>query len=221
MSLATYADLQTAIGNELNRADLASVIPDFVTRFEARARRELRDWLRFTVTATNVTTDYTIAATVAEVLSVNYNDGTSGSHNFQLQLVPKERYQELMDDQSILTSLPGQVAYVDADIDAGTTILRFWPPTGTTSPIANLKVEGIKVLPSLSASQTTNALLREAPDLYLHGSLAEAGNYLQHDERIPAWEARVKDGFRMLRIQTERKLYSGEVRSRPVPVVFG
>lgn len=221
MGLSTYADLQTAIGNELNRSDLTNVIPDFITRFEALARRELLNWLRFTVTATNVTADFTIAATVDEVLSVNYNDGTSGSHNFELALVTKERYQELMDDQSILSSLPGQVAYVDADIDAGTTILRFWPPAGSSAAIANLKIEGIKVLPSLSASQTTNALLREAGDLYLYGALAEAGNYLQHDERIPKWEARRDRGFKQLMKKTDRKLYSGVPRSRPVPVVFG
>ena len=53
-----------------------------------------------------------------------------------------------------------RLAYVDTDVDAGTTMLRFWPPAGTTAPIANLKIEVIKVVREL-----TNLGLKEAKDL--------------------------------------------------------
>src|SRR4051812_14899738 len=42
MSLATYADLQTQIGNWLARGDLTTYIPDFITLFEAAAMRKLK-----------------------------------------------------------------------------------------------------------------------------------------------------------------------------------
>ena len=42
-------------------------------------------------------------------------------------------------------------------------------------------------LPSLSATQTTNWLILNAPDVYLYGSLLEATPYLQDDARIPIW----------------------------------
>lgn len=220
MSLATYTDLQAAIGAELNR-DVSSIAPDLITRFEVRARRELRDWLRTTLTATAVTADYLLPATVSDVLSVNYRDGASGAHNFIVDLVSKEVYQSFLEDQSSPTSVNGQLVYVDADIDAGTTTLRFWPPASVSAPIANLGIEVIKVLPALSATQTTNALLREAPDCYLWGSCVEAARYLQHDERIGMWSTERDAGFKALRILTERRLYGGSPRRRNLPRVFG
>jgi hypothetical protein len=42
MPLTTYAELQAAIGDWLERADLAARIPDFITLFEAAANRRLR-----------------------------------------------------------------------------------------------------------------------------------------------------------------------------------
>lgn len=221
MPLDTFTNLQSAIGAELNRSDLSGQIPDFITRFEVKARRALHDWLRTSVTATNVTADYTLPATVSDVLSVNINDGTNGSHNYVMDLIDKGQYQSFMEQDSSGSSTAGQAVYPDVDVDAGTTVLRFWPPATTTGPIANLKVEVVKVLPSLSASQTTNALLREAPDLYLYGSLVEAGNYLQHDERIPGWIAARDQGFRDLRILTQRRLFGGAPRRHQLPVVFG
>jgi len=221
VALDTYANLQAAVGTELNRADLSAVIPDLITRFEVRARRELRDWLRTTLTATNVTADYVLPTTVSDVLSVSYHDGTSGAHNFSLDLVSKEAYQGWMDLQSVPVATAGQLAYVDFDADAGTTTLRFWPPATSTGPIANLLIEVVKVLPALSATQTTNALLREAPDAYLNGACAEAAKYLMHDERVALWAQERDTAFRALRILTERRLYGGAPRRRTLSRVFG
>jgi hypothetical protein len=221
MALDTYANLQLAIGTELNRSDLTGVIPDLITRFEVKARRELRDWLRTTMTIANVTADVLVAATVGDVLSVSYNDGTNGAHNFPLDVLSKDAYQRFMENQATIATVAGQAVYPDVDVDAGTTTLRFWPPAGSTAPIANLKIEFIKVLPSLSATQTTNALLREAPDIYLNGSCAEAAKYLQHDERIGVWAADRDQGFKALRILTERRLYGAQPRRVTLNRVFG
>lgn len=220
MALDTFTNLQTAIAAELNRSDLAAVVPDFITRFEAKARRELRDWLRTTLSVTNVTGDYAVAATGAEVLGVSYHDGTNGAHNFPLDLVSREQYQNLMDAQAIPVSTPGQVCYVDKDVQTGTTTLRFWPPVTATGPIANLLIEVVGYLPALGVSQATNALLRDAPDAYLAGSCAEAAKYLQHDERVAIWSADRDAAFRSLRIATERQLYGGAPRPRALARVF-
>lgn len=219
MSLATYDDLKAAIGSELSRSDLAAVVPDFITRFEADARRKLRDWLRFSVSLTNLTADTVVAATVSDVLSVAMNDGTHGANNRMLQVLSREEYHQLLESDSNADSPQG--VFVDHDADAPSTTLRFWPPIPSGSPVANLRIEAVKVLPSLSGSQPTNALLREAPDLYLSGSCAEAAIYLMHDERIPMWRARTAEGFRELRIQSERRVYGAQPHPRTLPVVFG
>ena len=220
MPLDSYANLQLAIAAELNRNDLTVQIPDFITRFEGKARRALKDWLRSTLTLTAVSGDYLLPATVAEVLGVSYGDGTSGAHNFPLSMISREEYQGWMELSSTPVAVPGQMVTVDVDVDAGTQRLRFYPPIGTT-PIATLNVETINALPALSATQTTNALLRDAPDLYLSGSCAEAAKYLQHDERVPMWAAERDQGFKELRILTERRLYGGAPRDRPLARVFG
>lgn len=221
MSLATYSDLQTAIGTELGRSDLTGVIPDLIVRFEAKARRALRDWYRTTITLTNTTGDVALAATVSDVLSVARNDGTSGAHNFPLDLISREDYQRWMESESIPSATAGQLCYLDLDVSTGLTTLRFWPPATASGPIANLKVEVVGYLPALSATQTTNALLRDAPDAYLFGSCAEAAKYLQHDERIQVWSADRDQAFKELRIQTERRLYGGAPRRPTLARVFG
>ena len=44
MSITTYAELKSAIGDFLNRDDLTAVIPTFVSLAEARIARDLRHW---------------------------------------------------------------------------------------------------------------------------------------------------------------------------------
>ena len=219
MSITTFAELQASCASFLNRADLTTVIPDFITLFEARAKRELREWLTTTVTATNVTADYTLPVTVADVLGVWLNDGPSGAHNKPLHMITGEEYHSWM-ELDATAGTPAELVFVDYDADAPSTILRFYRPASSTGPIANLKADVVKALPALSASQTTNALLREAPDAYLFGTLAESAPYLQHDERLPLWEARAKKAMRELRVLTERRRYGAQPRARLARVVF-
>ena len=44
MALTTYAELKTAIGDFLNRDDLTSVAPDFISLAEADINRRVRHW---------------------------------------------------------------------------------------------------------------------------------------------------------------------------------
>ena len=44
MAITTYAELQTAIATWLNRTDLTTLIPDFITMAEADIGRWLRVW---------------------------------------------------------------------------------------------------------------------------------------------------------------------------------
>ena len=44
MALTTYAELKASIADFLNRDDLTSVIPDFITLAEADMNRGLRHW---------------------------------------------------------------------------------------------------------------------------------------------------------------------------------
>jgi len=219
LSIATYSDLQASAATFLNRTDLAASIPDFIALFEARAKRELKEWLTTTITASNLTADYPLPVTVADVLAVWLNVVAAGAHNKPLHMITGEEYHSWMElDAS--AGMPADLVFVDYDADAPSTILRFYRPPSATGPIANLKADVVKALPALSATQTTNALLREAPDAYLFGTLAESAPYLQHDERLPIWETRAKEAMRELRILTERRRYGAQPRARLARWVF-
>ena len=221
MALDTYANLQTAVADWLSKASLTAQIPDFITLAEARLRRELKDWLRTTLFATNVTADYALPATVQDGVGVSYNDGAAGAHNFPVDLISRIDYQTWMERDAGANTPAGQLAFPDVDVVTGITTLRFWPPATVTGPIANLKITVAGYLPALSNSNPTNALLRDAPDLYLFGALAESAPYLQHDERVQVWEARLSAGVRALRVSTERRLYGGAPRRREFARTFG
>ena len=44
MALTTYAELKTSIADFLNRDDLTSAIPDFITLAEADMQRRVKHW---------------------------------------------------------------------------------------------------------------------------------------------------------------------------------
>lgn len=221
MSVTNYTELVTSIASWANRDDLdATVIPDWIAFFEARARRELRDWLTSTVTLTNLTGDTALATTVEEVLSVAYNDGAGGVYNPPLDLLGFEEYHRRMScDSSVRT--PVQGVYLDRDEVADTYTLRFYPPVDASSPLANLAVLAVGVLPSLGVSQATNRLLARAPDLYVKGALVEGAEFLEHDERVPMWEAFVNKTIKKLQLQTERKRMGASPRPVLLPVRLG
>ena len=58
MALGTYSDLQTSIANWLHRADLSSVIPDFISLCEADFNARLRLSNMETRTTTTLSDDY-------------------------------------------------------------------------------------------------------------------------------------------------------------------
>lgn len=73
----------------------------------------------------------------------------------------------------------------------------------------------------LTALAPTNVVLVEAPDAYLFGALLQAAPYLEHDERIPTWQAKFDSAIGQLNMVRENEEYSASVRGVRLPVVFG
>ena len=59
MALTTYSELKDSIADFLNRDDLTSVIPDFITLAEAQMNREVRHWRMEKRATANLDTQYT------------------------------------------------------------------------------------------------------------------------------------------------------------------
>jgi hypothetical protein len=202
MPLSTYSELKTSIANWLNREDLTSQIPDFITLAEARFNRELR------VNAM-MQRDYTVATQDYVELPDDWLQTvtmmvTSPTNTYSaLEYINAEQYNHLRNDG--MTGTPRYYTIIDDNI-----LLLPWPNSNTT-----VEVVYYGKIPALSDSNTSNWLLARSPDLYLHASLIQAEAYLQNDERIPLWAASVEKTIADMNLESERaKRPQGALQAR-------
>lgn len=209
MALTTYTELKAAVGDWLNRTDLATPIADFVTLAEAEMKRRIRR-------TTNSQTIYIYAETTAipadcaSILSLHLNTG-SASQDLPLRLCTPEMLAETRARNQAVAGRPTDYAFYEGYI--------FVQPTPDQSYDAIL-VYHVQLTP-LSGSVATNAILIEAPDAYLYGALLQAAPYLEHDERIPVWQAKFDAAIDQLNKVRDEESYGGGMKSARLPVVFG
>lgn len=200
MSITTYSELQTAIGNWLDRPSdsvLTDRIPEFIALAEARLNRV--GLLRGQETETDLTTttdlDYV-------ALPSNYYS-------------PIEAWIELSGARRALVKVqPEQFNVTDS-----ASIPRFWAIDGSymrfdclCGDAYTIPFRYVKTF-ALSTTTTTNYLLTAAPDIYLFASLSEAAPYLMDDARTQLWESKAQ------RAITEQNRI--ENKSRAVPLRTG
>jgi len=178
MSITTYSELQTAIGNWLDHSLFAARIPDFIALFEAAANRKLRT--RLQEASTNLTPSSGSVVLPADYLLWRRVTWT-GVPSVELEYVHPSYL------QSAYPSAPTGVPRVFT-IEGTTLKIR---PVDDTA----LEFDYFQKVPALSESSTTNWLLSAHPDLYLFGSLVEAEMFGVNDERAPLWKARRDEIF--------------------------
>lgn len=196
MSITTYATLQTAIGNWLDRDDLTDRIPEFIALFEARANRH--EAIQYERLDTIILDARTVAlpSDCKEPLGLFFDDAT------------RRGAIEIRSPEDINPSRLGPVTAgvpTHAAVYANGSALLLHP-TPDQSYTAWLTY--ITKLTPLSTTATTNWLLNDHPDLYLFGSLCEAEPYLKNEERLPLWKTKTDDGFAELLSLAERRKYS-------------
>ena len=207
MAITTYAQLQTAAANWLDRTDLSARIPEFIELAEANFNRVIRqpdmvaknDSFSLAAQYTTLPTDTLeitrIVVDVSPPITLEY-------------LTPEE----ISERRSVLNST-GRPYYFTV-IGGSTGQLEVLPSpdsTYTSSIVYYTKI------PALTDSATTNWLLSSHPDIYLYGLLVEAEPYLKNDERLPVWASQLDKSLAELRLQGQRKLHSGSslrMRSR-------
>jgi len=176
MALDTYSGLKTTIADYLNRDDLTSVIPSFITLAEAKFNRKLR--VRQMVKRANATLDTQYFAFPSDFLQAK---------EFQLNTNPITYLQYVTQNQGDYGSA---TQFVSAGKPQFYTIIGTQIqviPTPDTGYTGELTYYG--KIPVLSDSNTSNWLLAYAPDLYLYGALLEASPYLKDDERLAVWSS--------------------------------
>ena len=196
MALTTYAELKTSIGDWLNRSDLTSVIPDFISLAEAQIERTLR--ARQMIVRANASFDAQYGAVPADFLETKSLKLTSTNPQTPLEFLSIDA----LDQKAAEYTASGRP--------------RFFGVVGgqfriVPTPDANYTTEltYYAKLSKLSNSNTSNWLLSSSPDIYLYGSLLQAAPYLQDDARIQTWATLYERALNDLQTADDRGASSG------------
>ena len=193
MPLATYAQLQSSIGDWLNRADLVDTIPTFISMAEAAHNRQLRT--RQMIKRSTATIGDAFTTLPSDMLEIT-NAQINGSRVTPLEFVAMD-----------------QADRVRKIYPAGSS--KYFTIVGDTlelvpNPSSEVTVEIVYYarIPALSVSNTSNWLLLNSPDLYLYGSLIASAPYLRDDGRAATWLGLYKQALSDLQISDERARFT-------------
>lgn len=174
MTVVTYAGLQSFIAATVARTDTATNVVDWITLCEARIGRVLRvDQMLKRDTATITGAFGTLPTDFLAPLIMRLTTGTLSLLNFRTAT-------QMADFMSMKRT--GAVS------DYGRIGTQFWfdPPPGGTDQAELIYYAAI---PALSTINTTNWLLTAFPDVYVRGTMLEAGLFYEDDELVEAYTA--------------------------------
>jgi hypothetical protein len=200
MALATYGDLKSAVATWLSRADLTTVIPDFISLAHAKLMRVLRTREMETVDAA-----FSISAELVNLPALFLE-----SRTMSLQTNPRQSL-TFMDPEkmtSFYSDTPGQPkSYC---VIGGQ--FKFSPPPDATYTATLVYYSS---LAQMSATADTNWILTSHPDAYLYGALLEATSVIQDDPRITLWKAMYEDAVNQIKSNSAKAKYGGVLQTRP------
>jgi hypothetical protein len=207
VAITTYAELQTAAANWLDRTDLTARIPEFIELAEANFNRQIRqpDMIakddsfslasRYTTLPTDTLEIIRIVVDLSPVIVLEY-------------MTPEE-----ISERRVVMNSTGKPYYFTV-VGGATGQLEILPSPDSTYTSSIVYYTRIA---ALTDSATSNWLLAAHPDIYLFGTLTEAEPYLKNDERTAMWSARLTKALTDLRLQGERERHTASglrMRSR-------
>lgn len=196
MAITNYSELKSAIASWLDRADLDSVIPDFIALAETRHRRDFK----IRRMETRVT-----ANTIADTEYYSLPDNFVAMRNIQLNTDPKTPLEYLTPEQMDRVKGGSSKGKPKAFSIIGNNLqLRPIPDS-----VYQIEMLYFKYFTALSDSNTTNDMLTFHPDAYLYGALVEAEPYLQNDKRIQVWQGYYDRAKKDIIDSNERDRHSG------------
>ena len=196
MAIGTYAELQTAVANWLDRADLTDRIPEFIALAEARMNRVLRIRLmEAKYTASTVAAQRNYAVPTGYIQMRNFQINTSPIT--PLQYVTPEIYDRLWGGSTDGT--PQFYTIVAGEVQLGPL----------PASVLTMEMLFYKKITALSGSNTTEAMLTDNPDVYLYGALLEAEPFIMNDQRVGLWAQGFQQAVADLQEQDNKDRHSG------------
>lgn len=197
MTITTYAELQTAVADFLNRDDLTSTIPTFISLAEADMQRRVRHWKMEARLAVAYDAQFEdIPADWIETVSLYLSDAHGPR---QVDLISRAEMLDRRYQSADTGGLPRFYAMAGDQFE-------FFP---TPDEAYTGELLYIQTIPALSDGNTSNWLLTRAPDAYLYGALAHSAPYLSEDARAAVWVAAYENAINGLNIESSRSKHSG------------
>lgn len=198
MAITTYAQLQTAIGDWLNRADLDQKIPDFIRLAESTLNDVLRS-ADMVAQSTGVTITSGRATLPADALEIVYAQVAS-SDDEPLEQITPQQLTMLRRTRTRDAANPRFFAVIGREIVVTPT-----PSSGS------LDLDYYQRIPALTDSNTTNWLLDDAPHMYLYTSLLHATPFLMDDARYAVFNNTVSQQV-MSAVKSQQTLALDDVK---------
>ena len=199
MAITTYDELKTSVADFLNRDDITSTIPTFISLAEANMQRKLRHWRMEKRSTAEIDTQYSaIPADFFEVIRFYVTSGDTKP----LELISQA---ELLDRKRKNLNTSGSPSYYA--ITAGE--IEVYPvPDGTY----DAELYYYSRIPALSDSNTSNWVLEYFPDVYLYGTLVHSAPYLKDDSRTQLWASLYQEAIDAINLESERSKFGGSGR---------
>lgn len=196
MAISTYTDLKTSVASWLNRDDLTSVIPDFISLAEAGINRDLRHYKM--IERADATLDSRYVQMPTDWMETVRFSITSGN-TYRLELVSRDDMLEYRQKTADASGRPRFYANI------GDTIEVFPTPDADYT----MQLQYYAKTPALSDSNASNWLLLAAPDVYLYGTLIQSAPYLQDDARTQTWAALYAAALQSLQKASDDTRFAG------------
>ena len=197
MALSNYTGLKASIADFLNRDDLTSVIPDFVSLAEAQINRDIRHWkmeARSSGQQDPADEYMQIPADWVETIRLHL----TGTGTSVVNLVSRDAMADKRAAQENAAGTPRMYTHANGQFQL------FPTPDATT----NFELLYYQKIPSL-ITNTDNWLLLEAPDVYLYGALLHSAPYLAEDARLAVWAQLYSAAIQRLNQTSEDAMFSG------------
>lgn len=181
MAITTYAELKTAIAEWLNRDDLTSTIPDFITLAEESMALNMRHWrMENRATATLDSQYEALPARFVAPIRLSL----TGGNTYALEQVSQAQLMDRRSQASNVSGRPQYYALTQGEIEVFPT------------PDAEYTLELVyyEKAEALSDSNTTNWILDNYPSVYLYGSLMHTAPFLKDDPRLQVWASLYQQG---------------------------
>jgi hypothetical protein len=196
VSLATYTDLLASVAAWMNRTDLTAVIPDFVTIAESKIARDLR--LRKQITSTTLSTSTSTRAVALPTDWLEFeNVSIDGDPETPCQYVNIEHM-----DVKYPEGGPSGRPYVFT-IEADNMLFGPSPDAVYTVNVYYYARFGAL------ATNSTNWLLTNHPNIYLYACLREGSFYTKDKDGAVQWDGLYKQEVNNLQDVDERSSHSG------------